>query len=260
MADTGVLVGKVALVTGAGRGIGRAIALALAHAGADVAASDINAQTAEDTAAEVRGLGQRALALAGDVAGKSDVQHWVDETVARLGQLDVLVSNAGWRPRHPFLEFPEDVWDRIMAVCLKGVFLCGQAAAREMVKRGGGRIINISSVVADRAFVNTAAYSAAKGGINALTYVMATELAPYGVTVNAIAPGLVMTPHQAEHTSPEAWRQRLRRTPLGRAAQPDEVAPLAVYLASDAAAWVTGSVFRIDGGFSAGGVFPEPTL
>lgn len=249
---------RVALVTGAGRGIGRSIALAFAQTGIDVAVADLDGARAEQTVAEVRALGFQALALAGDVAESADAQRWVAETVARFGQIDILVNNAGWRRRYPFLGFPEEVMDRIIAVCLKGPFLCSQAAAREMVKRRRGRIINISSTVADRGTVLTAAYSAAKGGVNALTYVLATELAPYGITVNAIAPGVVDTPFQPEDKSEEDWKARLRRTPLGRAAHPDEIAAAAVYLASEAAAWVTGAVFRVDGGFTAGGVFPEP--
>lgn len=257
MSVDGVLMGKVALVTGAGQGIGRAIALTFAGEGADVAAADLSGTRAKDTAAEICHRGRRALALDGDVSRKPDAEGWVQETVAQLGQLDILVNCAGYRTRHPFLTFPEDEMDRIIAVCLKGTFLCAQAAAREMVKRQSGRIINISSVVAESATVHTAAYTAAKGGVNSLTYVTATELAPYGVTVNAIAPGTVDTPHHLVDKTEADLRERLSRTPLGRLGRPDEIAALALYLASDDAGWVTGSVFRIDGGFNAARVFPE---
>ncbi|MBI4505689.1 MAG: glucose 1-dehydrogenase [Chloroflexi bacterium] len=254
---SGVLAGQVALVTGAGRGLGRSIALAFARAGADLTVTDLDAATIEDTAAEARRLGRRALALVGDVSSKADDERCVASAVGHFGQLDTLVNNAGYRTRHGFLDFPEDEMERIIAVCLKGTFLCAQAAAREMAKRRRGRIINISSVVAERGFVRTAAYTAAKGGVNALTYVLATELAPFGITVNALALGLVETPFHAETETAADWQARIRRVPLGRPAHPDEIAAMAVYLASDAASWVTGAVFRLDGGFSAAGVFPE---
>lgn len=257
MASRAALAGKRALVTGGGQGIGRSICLAFARAGADVAVCDINRATAQETARQVRALGRQVLALVGDAASKVEAQRWVQEMVRRLGGVDILVNNAGWRTRHPFLEYPEDELDRIIAVTLKATFLCSQVAAQEMVQQHGGRIINISAAAADRANVHTSADAAAKGGVNSLTYVMATELAPFGITVNAIAPGFVDTPFQRTASTAADLAARLGRTPLGRLGRPDEVAAMAVYLASDAAAWVTGAILRIDGGFVAAGVFPE---
>ena len=178
------------------------------------------------------------------------VQHLVQQTVEKFGRLDIMVNNAGIEEKHPFLETPLDLWDKVIAVNLTGPWIGSQVAAQQMVKQGGGgRIINISSVHEDLPMPTNAPYCAAKGGLRMLMRTIAVELAPHGITVNNIGPGAVDTPMDAplkEH--PELMKQLLSEIPLGRMGKPEEVAELAVYLASDAAAYITGSTYFIDGG------------
>jgi NAD(P)-dependent dehydrogenase (short-subunit alcohol dehydrogenase family) len=244
------LLGKVALVTGAQQGIGRAIALALAAEGADVGVNYLDDRAAAETVAgEVRGRGRRAVPVPGDVARAEDAQRMVEAVSAALGPLDILVNNAGIFPRSPFLDLREDEWTRVLDVNLKGSFLCAQAAARAMVSAGRpGAIVNLSSV-AMRGTPLGVHYAASKAGVVGLTRSMALALAGHAVRVNAIAPGLTDTA-QPRYGNTEAELQALaREIPLeGRMARPEEIASVAVFLASEEARWITGQVIHVNGG------------
>jgi 3-oxoacyl-[acyl-carrier protein] reductase len=244
------LLGKVALVTGAQQGIGRAIALALAADGADVGVNYLDDRTAAETVAgEVRGRGRRAVLAPGDVSRAEDAQRMVEAVATALGPLDVLVNNAGIFPRSSFLDLREEEWTRVHDVNLKGSFLCAQAAARAMVRGARpGSIVNLSSV-AMRGTPLGVHYAASKAGVVGLTRAMALALAGHGIRVNAIAPGLTDTA-QPRYGNTEAELQVLARDiPLeGRMARPEEIASVAVFLASDEARWITGQVLHVNGG------------
>jgi NAD(P)-dependent dehydrogenase (short-subunit alcohol dehydrogenase family) len=244
------LEGKVALVTGGSRSIGRAIALGYAREGADVAVNfERDAAAADEVVSEIGRLGRKALAVQADVAAATQVQSMVQTVVAALGRLDILVNNAGTLSRAPFLELSEAAWDRVLDVDLKGVFLVSQAVARHMVGQGGGAIINISSIAAHLPSAGQAHYSAAKAGVAILTRAMALELAAHGIRVNAIEPGMVITDmNRARFSEPATREAVLARMPLGRFGTPEEMVGAAVYLASDEAAFATGGVIRLDGG------------
>ena len=239
---------KVAIVTGASSGIGKAIALAFGKEGASVT---VDYRSHPD---EARGVVEqipgRAIPVQADITKPEDVKNLIQRTVEEYGRLDVMVNNAGMEEKMPFLDTPLGVWNRAIAVNLTGPWLCCQEAARQMVSQEvGGRIINISSVHEDRPMPTNTPYCAAKGGVRMLMRTIAVELAPHGITVNNIAPGAVDTPMDAplkEH--PDQMRELLSEIPLGRMGKPEEVAGLAVYLASDAAAYSTGSTFCVDGG------------
>jgi NAD(P)-dependent dehydrogenase (short-subunit alcohol dehydrogenase family) len=232
----------VVIVTGAGHGIGRAVAERFAAEGAHVVVNDVDAARA----AEVAGaLGDNALAIAADVSRKSDVEALFDQTVARFGRLDVLVNNAGniHAARH-FLEGDEEWWDHLLDVNLKGSFLCAHRAAHHMVRHGGGVILNMSSGGATRAHRGNVAYDASKGGIEAMTRAMALDLAPYGVRVNAIVPGLIRTYDLTEEDAIE----RGKVVPLGRLGSPEDLAGPTVFLATEDARYITGACLVVDGG------------
>ncbi|HET7478414.1 MAG TPA: SDR family oxidoreductase [Rubrobacteraceae bacterium] len=242
---------KVTVVTGSSLGIGRAIALAFAREGASVTVDyRKHSDEAEAVVKEVEELGGRALAVQADVSVPEDIRRLVQSAVDEFGRLDVMVNNAGIEEKMPFLETPLDVWNRILSVNLTGAWLGCQEAAKQMVAGGGGgRIINVSSVHEDRPMPTNAPYCAAKGGVRMLMRTIAVELAPHGITVNNIAPGAIETPineNLDEH--PEQKEELLSEIPLGRIGKPEEVANLALYLASDEASYVTGSTFTIDGG------------
>lgn len=243
------LSGKVALVTGAQQGIGRAIALGLAREGADVGVNYLDDPGAAQVVAEdVRRCSRRAAVVQGDVARPAEVEAMVATVVRALGVPDVLVNNAGIFPRVPFLEMREADWDRVLAVNLKGSFLCAQAVARAMVAAGRrGAVVNISSVAA-RGLPLGVHYSASKAGVLGLTRAMALALAPHGIRVNAIAPGLTDTAQPRYGHTEEELEALGRGIPLGRIAQPEEIASVAVFLASDEARFVTGETVHVNGG------------
>ncbi|HEV8225418.1 MAG TPA: 3-oxoacyl-ACP reductase family protein [Methylomirabilota bacterium] len=244
------LEGKVALVTGAQQGIGRAIAVALARDGADVGVNFLDdAAAAEKVAGEIRGLGRRAVTVQGDVSQTASVQGMVKTVVDALGPPDVLVNNAGVFPRASFLELPEREWDHVLGINLKGSFLCAQAVARALVAAGRpGAIVNISSS-AVRGDPRGVHYSSSKAGVVGLTRAMALALAPHGIRVNAIAPGLTDTAQPRYGNTEEQIAERAREIPLGRIAQPEEIAKVAVFLASAESGWVTGELIHVNGGF-----------
>jgi len=237
---------KTAIVTGATRGIGLAIAQRLVAEGARVMLADIRPEGAQ--AAEA--LGDAARFCQADVGIKADVDALVAATVAAFGRIDILVNNAGVTHAADFLDLTEDDFDRVLRVNLKSMFLCGQAAARVMVEQGAGCIINMSSVNAELAIPNQVPYVVSKGGINQLTKVMALNLAPHGIRVNGIGPGTILTELAKEAVlgSPEARHTILSRTPLGRCGEPEEVASIAAFLASDDASYMTGQTMYVDGG------------
>jgi NAD(P)-dependent dehydrogenase (short-subunit alcohol dehydrogenase family) len=244
------LEGKVALVTGAQQGIGRAIALALARDGADVGVNFLDdAAAAEKVAGEIRGHGRRAVTVQGDVSRSASVESMVKTVVDTLGPPDVLVNNAGVFPRASFLELPEREWDHVLGINLKGSFLCAQVVARALVAAGRpGAIVNISSS-AVRGDPRGVHYSSSKAGVVGLTRAMALALAPHSIRVNAIAPGLTDTAQPRYGNTEEQIAERAREIPLGRIAQPEEIAKVAVFLASAESGWVTGELIHVNGGF-----------
>jgi glucose 1-dehydrogenase len=245
------LQGKVAVVTGAGTGIGQAIAVAFAQSGAAVVVDYVgNASVSENTINQIKALGGEVLGVDADISHPDDVNALVQRTVAAFGKLDIFVNNAGIEKKIAFVDYPLEEWQNIMAVNLTGPFLCAQAAARQMILQGaGGRIINISSIHEDLPMVQNSAYSTSKGGLRMLMRTMAVELAPHQITVNNIGPGAIYTPIDKDvETNAKLNDQILAEIPLGRWGKPEEVAQLAVYLASDDAAYITGSTHFIDGG------------
>jgi len=245
------LQGKVAIITGAATGIGRAMAIALAGEGAAVTIDYVGKpDAANEVVSTIEQAGGKALAVEADVSQAGQVQSLVAQTVGAFGKLDVLINNAGIEEKHPFLEMPFEAWTKIIAVNLTGPWLGSQEAAKQMVAQGnGGRIINISSVHEDLPMPTNAPYCAAKGGLRMLMRTIAVELAPHGITVNNIAPGAIYTPIDADiEANPDLEKQLMAEIPLGRWGKPEEVAALAIYLASDDATYVTGSTYVIDGG------------
>ena len=244
------LSGKVALVTGAQQGIGRAIAVALARDGADVGVNFLDEPSAaERVADEIRSLGRRSLAVQADVAQAASVEAMVAAVVDALGPPEVLVNNAGVFPRASFLELQEREWDHVLGVNLKGSFLCAQAVARALVAGDRpGAIVNISSS-AVRGDARGVHYSASKAGVVGLTRAMALALAPHRIRVNAIAPGLTDTQQPRYGNTEEQLAVRAREIPLGRMARPEEIAGVAVFLATSEACWITGELIHVNGGF-----------
>jgi 3-oxoacyl-[acyl-carrier protein] reductase len=241
----------VAIVTGAGRGLGREIAHALAGAGMAVAATDINRTAADATAASIVAGGGRALGLRLDVCDGSEIDAIFADTGTRLGTPVALVNNAGIYPDNTLLEMPEAVWDAVIGTNLKGTFLCAQRFARiRVMAGGGGGIVNLASTAAFSARIGAAHYSASKAGVSALTRSMAQEWGPHGIRVNAVAPGLIEV--EGDRVTPEYKRNFLPMIPLGRTGVPANVAEAVVFLLSGAAAFITGTVLPVDGGFLTG--------
>lgn len=246
------LTGRTAVVTGAGSGIGRGIALALAEAGAWVLAADLDEASARSTCADIERSNGAADSLKVDVRHRPEIDHMVDHAVARRGRLDILVSAAGiGGPNASLLELEDEDWDNVIATNLRSLFQCARAAARKMAERTSGSIINITSQLSDVAQPNATAYVASKGGGKSLTKAMALDLAEHGIRVNAIAPGLTNTNMTRLDTQAglEARRKIIAHIPMGRAAEPKDIAGAAVFLASDAASYVTGSTIYVDGGY-----------
>jgi glucose 1-dehydrogenase len=249
----GVLSQKVALVTGSSSGIGRAIALQFASEGASVIVNYAhNQQLAEEVRQLIEQQGGKVLVVQADLSQYNQARGLIQQAVEQFGQLDILVNNAGMEIHSPFLDVTEDQYDRVVDTDMKGAFFCAQAAAQAMVqKKIAGRIINISSVHEDLPMPQNVPYCCAKGGLRMLTRTICLELAPYNITVNNIAPGAVDTPIDADvKADPKKMQALLDEIPLHRMGQPEEVAKLALYLASEASAYVTGATFTIDGGLS----------
>jgi glucose 1-dehydrogenase len=245
------LAGRVAMVTGGAQGIGLACAQALAAEGAQVLVADIDAARGRDAVARLQAAGAAAHFESCDVSRKEQVDAAVDAAVKRFGALDIVIANAGIVHAAEFLDLEEADFDRVLAVNLKGVFLAGQAGARQMARQGrGGAIVNMSSVNAVLAIPNQVPYVVSKGAINQLTKVMALSLAPHGIRVNAIGPGTILTElaRDAVLGNPEAERRILSRTPLGRMGEPGEIGKVAAFLASDDASYLTGQTLYPDGG------------
>ena len=247
---------KVAIITGARRGMGRSHALKLAEAGAKVVVSDISLEDCQKVVEEIKKGKGEALAVKCDVTKKEEVDKMVQAAVEKWGRVDILVNNAGIAQFVPFLEMTEEDWDRTLDINLKGYFLCAQAVAREMVKQKSGVIINIASVAMGQqgvGFPNIAHYCASKGGIVGLTEALAVELAPYNIRVNAISPGMIETPMiEPVKKDPKMMEALLARVPMHRVGKPEEVSNLVLFLASDASSYMTGSTVVIDGGWLAG--------
>jgi NAD(P)-dependent dehydrogenase (short-subunit alcohol dehydrogenase family) len=252
------LADRVAIISGSGRGIGREMARLFSSEGARVVVADIDAESAGAAAAEINAVGHVALAITVDIGDPAQVERLIRDTLVHFGRLDVLVNNAGVGLNKPFLATSAVEWDEQLRVNLTGTFLCGQAAAREMARQGAGTIINVASISGQRGGQGRAAYGAAKAGVILLTKVMAVELAPLGIRVNAIAPGPVDT-DQSRGTHTEATRQAyFDRIPIRRYGERREIAAAALFLASNASSFVAGHVLNVDGGFQAAGLMFDP--
>jgi 3-oxoacyl-[acyl-carrier protein] reductase len=240
---------KKAIVTGAGQGIGRSIALKMAQEGADVVIAEWNPETGNQTRKEVEAVGRKALFMKVDVASRIEVQNMVAEILRAWGRIDILVNNAGFDRGATLLKVKEEDWDAVLGVHLKGTMNCIQAVAPHMIEKQYGKIVNMSSIYGKSGGVAAISYSAAKAGIIGLTKSVARELGGYLINVNVVLPGLILTPTIAKMA--EKYRDMIiERTPLGRIGQPEEVANVVAFLASDEASFVTGAAIEVSGGSS----------
>ena len=257
-----LLTGKVAVVTGGGTGIGRGIALEFAQAGADVVVAGRRQAILAETAEEIRALGRRSLAVRADISRKADVENLAQKMVDEFGAIDILVNNAGTQLKGSLLEFNEDNWDKVFDINLKSCFLCSQAAGKKMVDRGkGGSIINIASINSIRPFLKSGPYCTAKAAVVMLTETLALELAGSKIRVNAVAPGTVrtaMSEYEGKfwvgERDPEALEKYFKKAeatiPMGRLGETSEIAAAVLFLASDAASYITGQTIFVDGGIT----------
>lgn len=242
---------KVAIVTGAGQGIGKAIALRLVRDGANLAVVDINQETAEATAREIEGLGRRAIAIKTDVSNSEQVNKMVEQTVRDFGTVDILVNNAAFVAEVPqnFIDETEEYWDRVIAVCLKGVILCSRAVLDTMIEKQGGKIVNISSDAGRVGQPGQTVYAGTKGGIIAFTKSLAREVARHGINVNCVSPGATDTP--AFQKNPEKVKEAVPKgIPLRRIAKPEDIAGAVAFLCSIDADYITGQVLSVSGGYT----------
>jgi len=256
------LEGKVAIVTGAAQGIGREIALTLAKEGADITVSDIDPQLAEKVATEIKSLGRQAKAMKADVSNSKEVNQLVGQTLENFKKIDMLVNNAGIDSIIPAIELTEAQWDSIIDINLKGQFLCSQAVGRHMIKQKSGKIVNIASIAGHVARPGQLAYSASKGGVLQLTRVLAIEWARYNINVNAVSPGVTMTPmvERIAKEFPGHHKEYMQRIPLRRMATPADIASAVLFLVSSDSDDITGQEIIVDGGTSAlhpGFVWPK---
>ncbi len=247
------LEGRIAFVTGAGRGLGRAGALALAEAGAHVALASRTRSQLEETAAAIERLGRKTRIVVADIRKAAEVEAAVRATVEAFGRIDILFNNAGTNVRKPVVDMTDEDWHTIMETNVKGVFVVARAVARQMIAQKGGRIINMSSMSAISPERDKVVYASSKGAVSQFSKGLALELAPHGITVNAIAPGYMMTPLVKGYLEADADRTKriLQRIALGRVGQPEEIGGALVFLASDAARYITGATIAIDGGWTA---------
>ena len=243
--------GKVGIVTGAGQGIGRGIALKLAQMGAHVAIADLNLETATAVAGEVKTLGRQAMAIETDVSSSTSVNQMVQKVLSNLGTVDILVNNAGYVTPNmtPFIKEAEEYWDKVIAVCLKGVILCSRAVVDTMIAKKSGKIVNIASEAARVGQSGQAVYSGAKGGVVAFAKALAKEVARYNINVNCVAPGATNTPAFA--AAPAEMREAAAKIyPLRRVAEVDDIANAVAFLSSDEASFITGQVLSVSGGYT----------
>lgn len=239
---------RVAVVTGSGRGIGEAVALALSKEGACVVVSDIDAGSAQKTSDQISSMQGKSMAVRADVSSRSEVRDLFNKTIERFGRIDILVNNAGIFSRTPILEISEDQWDRVIDVNLKGTFLCCQEAVPVMLKQRYGRIVNMASLAGKRGGVTSGInYASSKGGVISLTRALAKQLAPHNILVNAIAAANIET-EMLQAYEPEAREKQLREIPLGRYGRPEEVAKVVVFLVSDDAGYIVGETINVNGG------------
>jgi NAD(P)-dependent dehydrogenase (short-subunit alcohol dehydrogenase family) len=239
---------RVAIVTGGGQGIGKGIASIFAEAGALVVISDMMAETVQATAQELSAQGGNVLATVTDVRDSRQVAEMLKTTMDKFGRIDILVNNAAGNFKKSFLDLSENGWDAVIRATLKSVFLCSSAAAKIMVTQKSGNIINISSMDAFRASASAVPYGASKAGVISLTRTLALELAPYNIRVNSIAPGHIDTPGTSQWRTPNGKEQLISNIPLGRVGQPEDIATVALFLASDASTYITGETILVDGG------------
>ena len=249
------LSGKVAVVTGAARGMGRTHCLLLAEAGAKVVVSDILINDCEKVSEEIKAKGGESLPIKCDISQKNEVDQMILKTIETYGKIDILVNNAGIAEFREFLSMTEEEWERTININLKGYFLCSQACAKEMAKQKSGSIINIGSIAMGQTgvgFPNLVHYVSTKGGVAGMTEALAIDLAPYNIRVNNIAPGVIETPMvDPIKSNPEGLKGLLARLPMKRMGQPEEISSAVVFLASDAASYITGATLNIDGGWLA---------
>jgi len=241
---------KVAIVTGSRRGIGRSITLELAKEGAKVIISDIDLKECQNVCDEIKKIGSDAIAVKCDVSKKRDVDAMVKKTIQKFKRIDILVNNAGVVLMKPFVQMTEKDWDFVLDINLKGVFLCTNAVAKQMVKQKGGKIISIASIAGEVGFMNTSAYCASKAGIINLTRELAMELSPHNINVNVVAPGIIATKMTEDMLKDKKTKEvLLANTPLGRVGNPEEIGKAVIFLASNDSNFITGHTLVVDGGW-----------